>query len=51
VLTILYVPQRLPPQAQLRILRIPAQLSQVRHLAGLRMFDNLHRLVTMKGTR
>jgi hypothetical protein len=42
VLTILYVPQRLPPQAQLRILRIPANLCRVRHMAGLRMFRNVH---------
>ena len=48
VLQILYVPQRLPPHAQLRILRIPPQLSRVRHLAGLRQFDNLHRLTTMR---
>ena len=50
VLTILYVPQRLPPHAQLRLLRIPPQLSRVRHLAGLRQFDNLHRLCIMRAT-
>jgi len=46
VLTILYVPQRLPPQAQLRLLRIPPQLSRVRHAAGLRVFWNWYRLLS-----
>ena len=45
VLQVLYIPKRLPPEAQLRILRIPPQLCQVRHLAGLRMFDNLHKML------
>ena len=45
VLHILYVPKRLPPEAQLRMLRIPARLCQQRHLDGLRMFDNLWRIV------
>jgi len=44
VLAILYVPNRLPPAAQLRILRIPAKLCRIRQLAGLRMFDNLYRI-------
>jgi hypothetical protein len=43
VLTVLYIPQRLPPQAQLRILRIPPRLSVERHARGLRIFDNIHR--------
>lgn len=42
VLTILYVPQRLPIHAQLRILRIPPSLCRSRHIVGLRMFANLH---------
>jgi hypothetical protein len=42
VLAILYVPQRLPPAVQLRMLHIPPKLSQERHLDGLRMFRNLH---------
>lgn len=46
VLTVLYVPQRLPVQAQLRILRIPARLCRERHLAGLRMFSNVHAAMT-----
>lgn len=46
VLTILYVPQRLPPQAQLRLLRIPPQLSRVRHVAGLRVFWNWYKLLS-----
>lgn len=44
VLAILYVPQRLPVEAQLRIAHIPARLCRERHLRGLRMFANLHRL-------
>ncbi len=46
VLTILYVPQRLPSEAQLRLLHIPPQLSRVRHLAGLRVFWNWYRLLS-----
>lgn len=46
VLTILYVPQRLPSEAQLRLLRIPPQLSRVRHLAGLRVFWNWYQLLS-----
>ncbi|OWQ90817.1 hypothetical protein CDN99_11660 [Roseateles aquatilis] len=49
VLTILYVPQRLPSQAQLRMQRIPPQLSQVRHLAGLRAFWSHHSALTRRG--
>ena len=46
VLEVLYVPKHIgerfvPPEAQFRVLRIPPRLSQVRHLSGLRMFDNL----------
>lgn len=48
VLTVLYIPRRLPAEAQLRILRIPPRLSQDRHLRGLRMFDNLRRVMTME---
>lgn len=40
VLAILYVPQRLPAEVQLRLLRIPPRLSQDRHLLGLRAFWN-----------
>ena len=43
VLVILYVPQRLPSSALLRIKRIPPVLSRERHLHGLRMFDNCYR--------
>lgn len=46
VLTVLYVPQRLPAEAQLRLLRIPPPLSRVRHLAGLRTFWNWYRLLS-----
>lgn len=44
VLVVLYVPRRMPPEVQLRLLRIPAKLSRERHLLGLRMFDNLFRI-------
>jgi hypothetical protein len=44
VLHILYVPKRLTVQVQLRRLRIPPQLSQQRHLLGLRGFANLYAL-------
>lgn len=41
VLTILYVPQRRPAIALMRMARIPPRLSQERHLDGLRMFNNI----------
>lgn len=44
VLAILYVPQRRPPQALLRIMRIPPRLSCDRHITGLRCFWNLYRM-------
>lgn len=50
VLQVLYVPQRLPPHAQLRILRITPQLSRIRHLEGLRLFTNIHRVGTIRAT-
>jgi hypothetical protein len=40
ILAILYVPGRIPAHVQLRIARIPARLSQERHISGLNMFDN-----------
>jgi hypothetical protein len=40
-----YVPQRLPIEAQLRIAQIPPRLCQERHLRGLRMFDNLFKSI------
>lgn len=40
VLAVLYIPQRLPPMAQFRILHIPPRLSQERHLVGLTIFKN-----------
>lgn len=45
VLAVLYTPRRMPPEVQLRILRIPPQLSQQRHLLGLRIFNNMRRLL------
>lgn len=44
VLAVLYVPQRMPPAVQLRLLRIPPRLSRDRHLSGLRMFWSLYRM-------
>lgn len=44
VLHILYVPHRMKPEMQLRLLNIPPRLCRDRHLAGLRMFDNLFRI-------
>lgn len=41
VLQMLYIPQRLPIEAQIRIKRIPRVMCQERHLRGLRMFANL----------
>lgn len=46
VLTVLYVPRRLPAVAQLRLLRIPPQLSRVRHLSGLRTFWTWYRMLS-----
>jgi hypothetical protein len=42
VLTVLYIPRRLPIGAQLRLLQVPPQLSVERHLRGLRMWWNLY---------
>lgn len=41
VLAVLYVPRRQSAASQLRMLRIPPQLSRIRHEAGLRMFANV----------
>jgi hypothetical protein len=43
VLAVLYVPRRIPIEAQLRILHIPPRLCRERHLLGLRVFRNMHR--------
>lgn len=45
VLVVLYIPKRLHPEAQLRMLRIPPKLSQDRHLRGLRMFWNIRKML------
>lgn len=47
VLTILYVPRRQPVHVQMRALRITPQLSQIRHLSGLRMFKHLYDVVAL----
>ena len=51
VLCILYIPRKMPPQVQLRLLQIPARISRERHLHGLRMFDNLHRVLAGTAAR
>lgn len=49
-LTILYIPQHVngrlvPAVVQCRLLRLPPRLMQERHLRGLRMFDNLLKVI------
>jgi len=44
VLSIIYIPRKLPIAAQLRIANIPARLCQERHISGLRMFNNLFKI-------
>ena len=51
VLSILYIPRRVPPEMQLRLLRIPPRLARERHLIGLRMFDNTRLLLQMQVRR
>lgn len=46
VLAVLYVPRKVPPREQLRILRIPPRLSRERHLEGLREFSRLYELAS-----
>lgn len=41
VLGIIFIPQRMSVEMQLRLAHIPARLCQERHLRGLRMFDNI----------
>ena len=47
-LHVLYVPQRLPVVAQLRMLQITPRDCRTRHSAGLRMFANLWRVVGLR---
>lgn len=51
VLQILYVPQRLPAEAQLRMKRIPAALAVSRHLDGLKQFAQRHHVESVKAQR
>lgn len=51
VLAILYVPQRLPVEVQLRRLHIPPRLSQERHRTGLVMFKTRHRVLALDTAR
>ncbi len=48
VLVLLYVPQRVPPEVQLRRLGLPPRIAQERHIAGLRMFANRYRMEAMR---
>lgn len=48
VLHVLYVPQRLPVAAQLRMLQVTARDCRARHAAGLRMFGNLYRVAASR---
>ncbi len=45
VLAVIYVPRAIPAEQQLRLLRIPPQLSQQRHLLGLRMWWIRYRIL------
>lgn len=45
VLAVLYVPRRMPVDQQLRLLRIPPRVCRERHISGLRMFDNIRRVL------
>lgn len=45
VLTILYVPKPMPAEQQLRLMRIPPQLSQQRHAAGVRFWWNRYQIL------
>lgn len=47
VLQILYVPKRLPAEAQLRRLQVPPKLAAERHLEGLRQFAARHRIESL----
>lgn len=42
VLAILYIPQRMPVEAQLRRLRVQPSQARERHLYGLRVFADIH---------
>lgn len=48
VLNILYIPKRMPVEMQLRISRITPRICRERHLAGLRMFNNLIKVYEKK---
>lgn len=46
VLEVLYVPRQWTALQQFRFMKIPPRLSRERHLSGLRMFSNIHRMHT-----
>jgi hypothetical protein len=53
VLAVLYVPRvfdnrMVPAELQFRLLRLPPRLTCERHIDGLRMFDNLYRVATLR---
>ncbi len=47
VLCMLYIPRRQPVHVQVAALRITPSLCRIRHLSGLRMFKNLHDVVSL----
>lgn len=51
VLQILYVPQRQPAEAQLRLKRISPETSCQRHIAGLRVFASRYHVEWVKAER
>jgi hypothetical protein len=51
VLQILYVPKRVPAEAQFRRLQIPPKLAAERHLEGLRLFASRHHIEMVKDER
>ena len=47
VLVVLYIPRRIPSEAQFRMLRVPPRLARERHLSGLRMFNNIRQVLEL----
>lgn len=48
VLVALYIPNRQPLAVRMAVLRVVPRTSRERHLDGLKMFRNLHQVVTAK---
>jgi hypothetical protein len=47
VLSILYIPRRVPVPVLMARMHITPSLAQIRHLSGLRMFRHLHAVVAL----